>query len=107
MTTEITKSQDANCCPPHYDSGLINDFGGGDKEWWQNYIRSEIQQSNDYWSNEYIVLRDNLIKESEHYQLALQISLKELIAACQCGCEISLEDAINDAKNALTQIKTD
>jgi len=32
-----------------YDSGLLNDFGGGDVVWWQNYIRTEIQRCNEHW----------------------------------------------------------
>jgi hypothetical protein len=34
---------------PDYDAGLLNDFGGGDAEWWQDYIRAEIGRANDYW----------------------------------------------------------
>lgn len=32
-----------------YDCGLINDYGGGNVEWWQDYIRAEINRANDYW----------------------------------------------------------
>jgi hypothetical protein len=32
-----------------YDSGLLNDWGGGDVYWWQNYIRSEVARCNDHW----------------------------------------------------------
>jgi len=32
-----------------YDPGLLNDFGGGNIEWWQDYIRSEIARCNAYW----------------------------------------------------------
>ena len=34
---------------PDYDAGLLNDFGGGDAEWWQDYIRAEIGRANEYW----------------------------------------------------------
>ena len=34
---------------PDYDAGLINDFGGGYVEWWQDYLRAEIGRANDYW----------------------------------------------------------
>ena len=36
-------------CSPSYDAGLLNDFGGGDVGWWQDYIRAEIGRANDYW----------------------------------------------------------
>jgi hypothetical protein len=34
---------------PAYDSGILNDFGGGYVEWWQDYLRAEIGRANDYW----------------------------------------------------------
>jgi hypothetical protein len=38
-----------NCSPSDYDAGLLNDFGGGDVGWWQDYLRAEIGRANDYW----------------------------------------------------------
>jgi hypothetical protein len=32
-----------------YDAGLLNDYGGGKADWWQNYIRDEINRCNEYW----------------------------------------------------------
>jgi len=32
-----------------YDSGLLNDWGGGNVQWWQDYIRAEVGRCNDYW----------------------------------------------------------
>ncbi len=32
-----------------YDTGLINDYGGGNVDWWQDYIRAEIERCNAYW----------------------------------------------------------
>jgi hypothetical protein len=32
-----------------YDAGLLNDYGGGNVGWWQDYIRAEIGRCNDYW----------------------------------------------------------
>jgi hypothetical protein len=40
---------DAICSPSDYDAGLLNDYGGGDVEWWQDYLRAEIGRANDYW----------------------------------------------------------
>jgi hypothetical protein len=34
---------------PDYDAGLLNDFGGGDAGWWQDYIRAEIGRANEYY----------------------------------------------------------
>lgn len=35
--------------PDDYDSGLLNDYGGGKVEWWQDYIREEVARCNGYW----------------------------------------------------------
>jgi len=32
-----------------YDPGLLNNHGGGNVEWWMDYIRSEINSCNAYW----------------------------------------------------------
>ena len=31
-----------------YDAGLLNDYGGGDVNWWHDYIRAEINRANDF-----------------------------------------------------------
>lgn len=32
-----------------YDSGLINDYGGGATGWWRDYIRAEVDAANEHW----------------------------------------------------------
>lgn len=32
-----------------YDAGLLNDWGGGNVEWWQDYLRAEIARANEHW----------------------------------------------------------
>ena len=32
-----------------YDSGLLNDYGRGNVQWWQDYIRAEVARCNDHW----------------------------------------------------------
>ena len=34
---------------PDYDCGYMNRYGGGNTEWWLDYIRAEIGSCNDYW----------------------------------------------------------
>ena len=41
-----------------YDSGLLNDWGGGNVQWWQDYIREEIGRCNDYWRSRIEKLAD-------------------------------------------------
>lgn len=35
-----------------YDAGLLNDFGGGDVEWWQDYIRAELSRAHDFYQSQ-------------------------------------------------------
>jgi len=37
-----------------YDCGLINDYGGGNVEWWRNYIKAEVTRANEWWRNQVI-----------------------------------------------------
>jgi hypothetical protein len=32
-----------------YDPGLLNTYGGGNEDWWLDYIRSLINDCNEYW----------------------------------------------------------
>lgn len=32
-----------------YDAGLLSDFGGGNVEWWQDYIRAELGRAHDFY----------------------------------------------------------
>ena len=34
---------------PDYDAGLLNDWGGGNVHWWQDYLRAEIGRANEAW----------------------------------------------------------
>jgi len=40
-----------------YDAGLLNDFGGGDVEWWQDYIRAELGRAHDFYVEQVSALR--------------------------------------------------
>ena len=32
-----------------YDAGLLSDYGGGNVEWWQDYIRAELTRAHEYY----------------------------------------------------------
>jgi len=34
-----------------YDSGLLGSYGGGDVNWWHDYLRAEIGRCNDFHRN--------------------------------------------------------
>lgn len=35
-----------------YDAGILNDFGGGNVEWWQDYIRAELGHAHDFYQSQ-------------------------------------------------------
>ena len=35
-----------------YDAGYLNDYGGGNVAWWQDYVRAEIGRANDFWRSQ-------------------------------------------------------
>lgn len=35
-----------------YDAGLLNDYGGGNVEWWQDYIRAELGRAHDFYQSQ-------------------------------------------------------
>ena len=37
-----------------YDAGLLNDFGGGKVEWWQDYIRAELGRAYEYYQSQMV-----------------------------------------------------
>lgn len=43
-----------------YDAGLLNDFGGGNVGWWQDYIRYELNRCSEYYEKQiYALEREN------------------------------------------------
>jgi len=34
---------------PDYDLSLLNDWGGGNVDWWHDYLRAEIDRANAHW----------------------------------------------------------
>lgn len=37
---------------PAYDAGLLSDYGGGDVEWWHDYIRAELGRAHDFYESQ-------------------------------------------------------
>ena len=35
-----------------YDPGILNDYGGGNINWWMGYIQTEIGKCNEHWRQE-------------------------------------------------------
>ncbi len=60
-----------------YDAGLLSDYGGGNVEWWQDYIRAEIDRCNDYWEDE-IAAKEAELVELQQCRDHWKISYEEL-----------------------------
>lgn len=39
--------------PDRYDAGLLNDYGGGDISWWQDYIRCELDRAHEHYVGQF------------------------------------------------------
>jgi len=81
-----------------YDAGLLSDYGGGNVDWWWDYLRAEIGRANDHW-------------RAQYEALAAEVAAREAAAAERawkagyfnaCGCFIgdSEDDALIAAKQA-------
>ena len=43
-----------------YDAGILNDWGGGNVDWWHDYLRYEIANANVHWAEQVESLRAEL-----------------------------------------------
>ena len=50
-----------------YNSGLLNDFGGGNVQWWHDYLRAEIEACNEFHHE----IEEQLEAEVKHLRDAL------------------------------------
>lgn len=51
-----------------YDAGLLNDYGGGDVGWWQDYLRAELGRAEDFYRGQHariVTEKDARIAELE------------------------------------------
>jgi hypothetical protein len=56
-----TKSQPVPVEPlSRYDAGLLNDYGGGNVEWWQDYIRAELGRAEEFYEQQFDSLQSAL-----------------------------------------------
>lgn len=36
-----------------YDAGLLGDGGGGNVEWWQDYLRAELERAHEFYADQF------------------------------------------------------
>ncbi len=35
-----------------YDAGSFNDYGGGNVQWWQDYLRAELERAHGFYQDQ-------------------------------------------------------
>ena len=48
-----------------YDAGLLGNGGGGDVDWWQDYIRAELERAHEYYSDQHEALQRSNAEKDE------------------------------------------
>lgn len=55
-----------------YDAGLLSDHGGGDIDWWRDYIRCELARAHDFYTAQLTpLLEGRLLDAAINYAVAL------------------------------------
>lgn len=95
-TPEVKQPAGAGCIsrivlPSDYDAGLLNDYGGGEVEWWQDYLRAEIGRANDYW-------------REIHAKTNLELMLAENANARMKAALLDLRERIRNSQNQTTSL---
>lgn len=59
-----------------YDAGILNDFGGGNVEWWHDYIRAELGLAHDFYQSQVEGARTEACNQAleEAAQIAFRVS---------------------------------
>ncbi len=101
-----------------YDAGLLNDYGGGNVAWWQDYIRAELERSHDHYIAEVRRLRAELAKfrsfnnyektahDLEKAEAALAQAKKQLIDR-MANAWPTMQELINKKDADITQSRAD
>ena len=56
-----------------YDAGLLNDYGGGNVGWWQDYIRAELERAHDHY-------QEQLAARDADFAMSIAAALRTLAA---------------------------
>lgn len=62
-----------------YDAGLLNDYGGGDVGWWQDYLRAELGRAEEFYRDQH----DRLMAEKRAEIARLLDAARDVVRAYQ------------------------
>lgn len=65
-----------------YDAGLLAEYGGGNVEWWQDYIRAELARAHEYYQSQFIA------GYSDGKRMLAQDALKSCVKALELAWNI-------------------
>lgn len=57
---------------PCYDAGLLSDFGGGNVDWWWDYLRAELGRAHDFYAHQIEQLRLDLAQQAMNGQTVIE-----------------------------------
>jgi hypothetical protein len=84
-----------------YDAGLFGDGGGGNVEWWWDYLRAELDRAHDFYSDQFAALRapSPLMGEEvvERLKIAFEASLTNANARMKYLDHDSMDEIIEAA----------
>jgi hypothetical protein len=83
LSTPLHKEGEADYAD--YDAGLLNDFGGGDVGWWQDYLRAEIGRANDFWREQVAVPVPVPVTITDETTILVRLAAGDEIAYSQDG----------------------
>ncbi len=91
-----------------YDTGLLGDGGGGDVDWWQNYIRHELERAHEFYSDQFANVAPPLPVIHEATASIVARTVRQTLRDYGHGtAESSLPEAIaSDVAAALAEVPT-
>lgn len=90
-----------------YDAGLLNDFGGGNVEWWQDYLRAEIGRANEHWRVQAQDLCERRAAMLGDFAEWTADDITALRSAPPVGARVSIPSGLIDALRSQRQIDAD
>ena len=69
---------------------MLNDWGGGNVDWWHDYLRYELGRANEYWADQAIELSATIerLREYAGHRMWCNVMSKDYDReqeGCDCG----------------------
>lgn len=84
-----------------YDAGLLNDHGGGNVEWWQDYIRAQLGRAHDFYAVQFHAREAAAKADAE---MLVEVGSKLSFAAQTTGGTAGRDDMLVDAIEEFSKV---